>query len=176
MIQYPQINDINQNVTVTATGSGEATVTVPVIDCCVYWYLPFESDQVLKVSALCWPPLFSVWQMVSLYYALPKEKESDCQKFNLSLQLIPGQINYIHMGVSPHQPGRLFYHFTCVLQTNSSILIIHPGSFVWFFISVFRTNTFVRNMNWLNGQKNAFLPTDKRDEAERVYKLRIDVL
>ncbi|XP_070776593.1 complement C3-like [Enoplosus armatus] len=27
--------------------------------------------------------------MVSLYYALPKEKESDCQKFNLSVQLLP---------------------------------------------------------------------------------------
>ncbi|XP_034543361.1 complement C3-like [Notolabrus celidotus] len=27
--------------------------------------------------------------MVSLYYALPKEKESDCKKFNLSVQLIP---------------------------------------------------------------------------------------
>eukprot|EP00066_Takifugu_rubripes_P006969 XP_003972135.1 PREDICTED: complement C3-like [Takifugu rubripes] len=49
-----KINEINQDVTVTATGSGEATVT-----------------------------------MVSLYYALPKEKESDCQKFNLSVQLIP---------------------------------------------------------------------------------------
>ncbi|XP_045904229.1 complement C3-like [Micropterus dolomieu] len=30
-------------------------------------------------------------KMVSLYYALPKEKESDCQKFNLSVQLIPGE-------------------------------------------------------------------------------------
>ncbi|KAF1385234.1 hypothetical protein PFLUV_G00105620 [Perca fluviatilis] len=28
-------------------------------------------------------------KMVSLYYALPKEKESDCQKFNLSVQLLP---------------------------------------------------------------------------------------
>ncbi|XP_028443323.1 complement C3 isoform X2 [Perca flavescens] len=27
--------------------------------------------------------------MVSLYYAMPKEKESDCQKFNLSVQLLP---------------------------------------------------------------------------------------
>uniref|UniRef100_A0A671YCY9 Complement C3-like n=1 Tax=Sparus aurata TaxID=8175 RepID=A0A671YCY9_SPAAU len=27
--------------------------------------------------------------MVSLYYALPSEKESDCQKFNMSVQLIP---------------------------------------------------------------------------------------
>uniref|UniRef100_A0A672IQ14 Complement component c3a, duplicate 5 n=1 Tax=Salarias fasciatus TaxID=181472 RepID=A0A672IQ14_SALFA len=28
--------------------------------------------------------------MVSLYYALPKEKESDCQRFNMSVELIPG--------------------------------------------------------------------------------------
>ncbi|CAG06096.1 unnamed protein product, partial [Tetraodon nigroviridis] len=53
-----KINDINQNVTVTATGSGEATVT-----------------------------------MVSLYYALPKEKESDCTNFNLTVQLFPGKID-----------------------------------------------------------------------------------
>ncbi|XP_041640226.1 complement C3-like [Cheilinus undulatus] len=49
-----KINDINQNITVTAVGTGEATV-----------------------------------KMVSLYYALPKEKESDCQKFNVSVQLFP---------------------------------------------------------------------------------------
>ncbi|MEQ2292168.1 hypothetical protein AMECASPLE_020319 [Ameca splendens] len=49
-----KINDINQDVRVTATGTGEATV-----------------------------------KMVSLYYAIPKEKESDCQKFNFSVQLIP---------------------------------------------------------------------------------------
>lgn len=61
-----------------------------------YWYLLFESHQVLMVSGLCCLPLFSMWQMVSLYYALPKEKESDCQKFKLSVQLIPGQINRIH--------------------------------------------------------------------------------
>ncbi|XP_037619826.1 complement C3-like [Sebastes umbrosus] len=52
-----KINDINQNVKVTATGSGEATVTI-----------------------------------VSLYYAMPKEKESDCQKFNMSVQLLPDKI------------------------------------------------------------------------------------
>uniref|UniRef100_A0A3B3YGH1 NTR domain-containing protein n=1 Tax=Poecilia mexicana TaxID=48701 RepID=A0A3B3YGH1_9TELE len=52
-----KLNDINQDVKVTATGTGEATV-----------------------------------KMVSLYYAIPKEKESDCQKFNLSVQLIPGNL------------------------------------------------------------------------------------
>uniref|UniRef100_A0A672IJN8 Complement C3-like n=1 Tax=Salarias fasciatus TaxID=181472 RepID=A0A672IJN8_SALFA len=30
------------------------------------------------------------FHMVSLYYALPKEKESDCQRFNMSVELIPG--------------------------------------------------------------------------------------
>ncbi|XP_067353923.1 complement C3-like isoform X4 [Channa argus] len=48
-----KINDINQDVKVTATGTGEATLT-----------------------------------MVSLYYALPLEKETDCQKFNMSVELI----------------------------------------------------------------------------------------
>ncbi|KAF1388627.1 hypothetical protein PFLUV_G00092250 [Perca fluviatilis] len=32
-------------------------------------------------------------KMVSLYYALPKEKESDCQKFNLSVQLLPEKMD-----------------------------------------------------------------------------------
>ncbi|KAF3837475.1 hypothetical protein F7725_004939 [Dissostichus mawsoni] len=32
-------------------------------------------------------------KMVSLYYALPKQKESDCQKFNLSVQLIPEKMD-----------------------------------------------------------------------------------
>ncbi|XP_028449045.1 complement C3 [Perca flavescens] len=31
--------------------------------------------------------------MVSLYYALPKEKESDCQRFNLSVQLFPEKMD-----------------------------------------------------------------------------------
>uniref|UniRef100_A0A3Q1G758 Complement C3-like n=1 Tax=Acanthochromis polyacanthus TaxID=80966 RepID=A0A3Q1G758_9TELE len=53
-----KINDINQDVKVTAIGKGEATLT-----------------------------------MVSLYYILPKEKDSDCQKFNLSVQLIPEKLD-----------------------------------------------------------------------------------
>uniref|UniRef100_A0A669CIL7 Complement component c3a, duplicate 5 n=1 Tax=Oreochromis niloticus TaxID=8128 RepID=A0A669CIL7_ORENI len=50
-----KINDINQDITVTARGTGEATVT-----------------------------------LVSLYYAKPKERESDCQNFTLSVDLIEG--------------------------------------------------------------------------------------
>ncbi|XP_040891542.1 complement C3-like [Toxotes jaculatrix] len=53
-----KINDINQDVRVTATGTGEATLT-----------------------------------MVSLYYAMPTEKESDCQKFNMSVELIPEKLD-----------------------------------------------------------------------------------
>ncbi|XP_042340612.1 complement C3-like isoform X2 [Plectropomus leopardus] len=53
-----KINNINEDVKVTATGTGEATV-----------------------------------KMVSLYYALPKEKKSDCQKFNLSVQLLPEKMD-----------------------------------------------------------------------------------
>ncbi|KAM7010010.1 complement C3-like [Tautogolabrus adspersus] len=53
-----KINDINQNVVVTATGTGEATV-----------------------------------KMVSLYYALPTEKASDCQRFNVSVKLLPEKMD-----------------------------------------------------------------------------------
>ncbi|XP_077381637.1 complement C3-like [Festucalex cinctus] len=35
----------------------------------------------------------ATFTMVSLYYALPSEKESDCQNFNLSVQLIPEKID-----------------------------------------------------------------------------------
>ncbi|XP_058496236.1 complement C3-like isoform X2 [Solea solea] len=58
MTRTSKINDINQDVKVTATGTGKATL-----------------------------------KMVSLYYALPKEKESDCQKFNLSVELIPEKMD-----------------------------------------------------------------------------------
>ncbi|XP_053199940.1 complement C3-like [Scomber japonicus] len=53
-----KMNDINQDIKVTAMGSGEATV-----------------------------------KMVSLYYRSPKEEESDCQKFNLSVQLIKDKMD-----------------------------------------------------------------------------------
>ncbi|XP_040001306.1 complement C3-like isoform X2 [Xiphias gladius] len=53
-----KINNINQNVKVTAEGTGDATVT-----------------------------------MVSMYYARPVEKESDCQKFNLSVELRPEKMD-----------------------------------------------------------------------------------
>ncbi|XP_026216242.1 complement C3-like [Anabas testudineus] len=53
-----EVNNINQDVKVTATGTGEATLT-----------------------------------MVAFYYFLPKEKESDCQKFNLSVALIPEEMS-----------------------------------------------------------------------------------
>lgn len=46
---------------------------------------PYREFQLHKSDAIS-----PVCQMVSLYYALPKEKASDCQKFDLSVQLIPG--------------------------------------------------------------------------------------
>nr|XP_014265945.2 complement C3 [Maylandia zebra] len=53
-----KINDINQDITVTARGTGEATVT-----------------------------------LVSLYYAKPKERESDCQNFTLKVDLVEEKLN-----------------------------------------------------------------------------------
>ena len=37
--------------------------------------------------------LLSMWQMVSLYYALPKENENDCQKFDMSVHLLSGNMS-----------------------------------------------------------------------------------
>ncbi|TNM85908.1 hypothetical protein fugu_008179 [Takifugu bimaculatus] len=48
-----------------------------------YWANSKELEYDVNVDVL------DARQMVSLYYALPKEKASDCQKFNLSVQLIP---------------------------------------------------------------------------------------
>lgn len=72
--------------------------------------------------------------MLSLYYALPKEKPSDCQKFDLSVELIPGKA-----APSPF-----------------------PGE-----------RRKKKKAQWWT---DAFAPTDKTDEHEKVYKLRIDIL
>lgn len=48
---------------------------------------PYRKLQLHKSDAIP-----SACQMVSLYYALPKEKASECQKFDLSVQLIPGMV------------------------------------------------------------------------------------
>lgn len=47
---------------------------------------PYPQVQLHKSDAIS-----SICQMVSLYYALPKEKASDCQKFDMKVQLIPGK-------------------------------------------------------------------------------------
>lgn len=47
---------------------------------------PYPEFQLHKSNAIP-----SACQMVSLYYALPKEKASDCQKFDMTVQLIPGK-------------------------------------------------------------------------------------
>uniref|UniRef100_A0A671YJ49 Complement C3-like n=1 Tax=Sparus aurata TaxID=8175 RepID=A0A671YJ49_SPAAU len=38
--------------------------------------------------------------VVSLYYALPSEKENDCQKFNMSVQLIPGNMSLMDISTN----------------------------------------------------------------------------
>lgn len=74
--------------------------------------------------------------MVSLYYALPKEKESDCQKFDLKVQLIQGQITYAH-SVFVLQLEFLFKRFRLELGPSSEPSsaqcvrkqLIGPGNF-----------------------------------------------
>uniref|UniRef100_A0A672IPZ1 Complement component c3a, duplicate 5 n=1 Tax=Salarias fasciatus TaxID=181472 RepID=A0A672IPZ1_SALFA len=43
----------------------------------------------------CLLTFLSLCLMVSLYYALPKEKESDCQRFNMSVELIPACLFFL---------------------------------------------------------------------------------
>ncbi|XP_075320392.1 complement C3-like [Odontesthes bonariensis] len=46
-----------------------------------------------NVSVTATGPGEATMTVVSLYYTLPEEKESSCQKFNLSVQLLPEKIN-----------------------------------------------------------------------------------
>lgn len=159
--------------------------------------------------------------MVSLYYALPKEKESDCQKFKLSVQLIPGQINHIHFPLDRRvkyekddifpaeafhlelQPSldwsRTFFKIkfcgpavsvcrrgrggltpdffiTAHLCVTNKLKPYHPASFLFAFYICLSNKDFGQKINRQKGQRNVLVPTEKRDEDERVYKLRIDVL
>lgn len=78
---FMQIKSINQNVKVTATGKGEAIVKVSENQDAAFTEL-----LLFIVNALI--SFFPSCQMVSLYYALPKQQ--DCPHFDLSVQLIPG--------------------------------------------------------------------------------------
>lgn len=68
--------------------------------------------------------------MVSLYYAVPKEKETNCQKFNLSVQLLLGNLSF-------HQ-----------VLFNESGLYAHLK----------------------------FVPPEKMDGDETIYKMKIEIL
>lgn len=52
---------------------------------------PMELSPYLEFQLHQSDAIFCACQMVSLYYALPKEKASNCQKFDMSVQLIPGK-------------------------------------------------------------------------------------
>lgn len=87
--------------------------------------------------------------MVSLYYALPKEKKSNCDRFNLSVQVFE---------------GTWFYFFSIseniLLHLTFSSLTALP----FFSLRSCRLRHLV------------FASTEKLDEVESVYKLTIKVL
>uniref|UniRef100_A0A8C9X3R3 Complement C3-like n=1 Tax=Sander lucioperca TaxID=283035 RepID=A0A8C9X3R3_SANLU len=56
--------------------------------------------------------------MVSLYYALPTEKESDCQRFNLSVQLFPGNVKIYKLKIEVLNKNR---------ERNASMSILDIG-------------------------------------------------
>ncbi|CAK6976226.1 complement C3-like, partial [Scomber scombrus] len=52
-------------------------------------------------------------KMVSLYYRLPKEEKSDCQKFNLSVQLIEGKLmTCLFLFIHKMDEGEMVYKLT----------------------------------------------------------------
>lgn len=75
---FLQVKSINQNVKVTATGKGEALVKVR----------KNQDAAFTKFLLFILNLFFPTCQMVSLYYALPKDQ--DCPHFDLSVQLLPG--------------------------------------------------------------------------------------
>lgn len=85
--------------------------------------------------------------MVSLYYALPKEKESDCQKFNLSVQLLPGNLS-LHVTI---------LSVVCLLSQLVGLVVLWEKQINEMLIK-------------------CIAPTVKMDEEERVYKLKIEVM
>lgn len=87
--------------------------------------------------------------MVSLYYALPKEKKSNCDRFNLSVQVFEGTWFYF-FSISEN----IFLHLTF------SSLTALP----FFSLRSCRLRHLV------------FASTEKLDEVESVYKLTIKVL
>lgn len=100
--------------------------------------------------------------MVSLYYSLPKEKESDCEKFNLSVALIPGTL----------VPS--FCLFLSYLMVFVLLLIC------FFYVSV---NLFTKYFFLLQYERNQyinyhvmFVPPEKTNDDEKIYRLRIEVL
>ncbi|XP_062296918.1 complement C3-like [Scomber scombrus] len=90
-----KMNDINQDIKVTAKGTGEATL-----------------------------------KMVSLYYRLPKEEKSDCQKFNLSVQLIEDKMD----------EGEMVYKLTIKIlykdeERNATMSILDIGLLTGFTVN-----------------------------------------
>lgn len=64
-----------------------------------------------------------LWQVKSLYYALPSEKQSNCQKFNLTVQLLPGNFS-VFCGCFLFYLCLFFLYLPVYLyeQTNSKVV------------------------------------------------------
>ncbi|KAF3833602.1 hypothetical protein F7725_024806 [Dissostichus mawsoni] len=112
-------------------------------------------------------------QMESLYYTLPKQKESDCQKFNLSVQLIPGSARTIAK-----------YEMDKVLSERGSLIIylykkqivcsstIQRGK-----VDSYCSSAEIRNAYVLKNcsmQKKANISNDQRT-AKALYKVKLEV-
>lgn len=87
--------------------------------------------------------------MVSLYYALPKEKKSNCDRFNLSVQVFEGTWFYF-FSISEN----IFPHLTFSSLTALPFFSLRSCC--------------LRHL--------VFASTEKLDEVESVYKLTIKVL
>lgn len=87
--------------------------------------------------------------MVSLYYALPKEKKSNCDRFNLSVQVFE---------------GTWFYFFSISENILLHLTISSLTALPFFSLRSCRLRHLV------------FASTEKLDEVESVYKLTIKVL
>ncbi|CAN9509992.1 unnamed protein product [Ophioblennius macclurei] len=135
-----KVNDINQDVKVSATGPGQATLTV-----------------------------------MSLYYALPQENESNCQKYNLSVELIPEKMD---------EDEKIYKLEIEVMymeqQNNASMLVLDIGMLTGFtantkdldLLSKGRARTIGRyRVNSVESEKGSvmvYLPKGSRSQPEEI--------
>lgn len=121
----------------------------------------------MTVHSILKCPFFAASQMVSLYYALSTEKESDCQKFNMSVELIPGNlpplVSCCLFVIICHHLSVCLLLCACFVFPNCILRVQHSVKYFSLMTKDFMLMRYVAS-------------AEKMDDEEKIYKLRIQVL